>query len=312
MSEQTLVMPDLSHGTHAFHHTLGSALAVLSAAGIPGSRISIRSGGFGYPARRIVGQSPEPGEPVSANTQIMLFVAGAGVFDRLPVAMWDRGREGTPGTDEIIGAFDDPLKKAENWLHEGARLFDLQPGRPEACARWISLFGLSPESWPVDIWRPLAILLPSLQATAGTERGIRLALRVLLNLPLFELRTRSQIVKIEDAHYTRLGSTATHLGIDAVVGDHMEDLAALVLTIGPVSLKVYRSFQNGSREKLLQSVLNLVTPLEQKKHLHWRVEDPARAPRLGLAETNSILGVNFHLGREGAPGFESAVAEGMR
>src|SRR5207245_7688773 len=121
-------------------------------------------------------------------TVIKLKVAGLGYFHALPVGMWDKGGESELGTQEILGALDDPLQKAAHWIREGARLFDLQPSNFTACARWMSLFGVNADEWPPETWYQISLLLPQMQKLAGTEIGIRLAFRLLLNLPIEQIR----------------------------------------------------------------------------------------------------------------------------
>ncbi len=293
-------MPDFKGGTHAFRHTVGSALSSLSDAGFEPARISVKMAGLGYPTHWIVDQAPEPGATLSPGDRITLFVAGATFLDHLPLGMWDRGDESAPGTAELLEPIDDPIQKAKNWLREGATLLDIQPGRPEDCARWISLFGLAPERWPPPLWYPLAVLLPSLQALAGTLHGIRFALGLLLDLPLFEIKSLPHFARIAQPLWTRLGSAASKLGVDAIVGDRMAGIAGIALTIGPVTLDAFRSFQAGEKAGLLRSVLDLMMPFDRHVTLSWRVQNPLAAPVLGEDVHNSVLGINSYLGSERA------------
>ncbi len=297
-------MPDLSGGTHAFQHDVNSALATLLDGGVPASRITIRMAGFGNPAGQIVAQAPATGMAISEGTKITLFVAGASYFSALPVAMWDRGDESGPGTAELLEPIDDPLQKAASWLHEGARLLDVRPDSMEDCARWIGLFGLKAEGWPTELWYRLAILLPNLQALAGTEHGIRFGLEWLLELPVAAVSLSPQRLYIEGGLYSRLGTEATHLGMDAVAGPYTGNAAALDLTLGPVKLATFEMYRRPEKAELLEAVLDLLAAFDQVARqtvrLRWRVEDAQRAPTLGMPEMNSILGVNCHLGTEAA------------
>ncbi|MBI5083457.1 MAG: type VI secretion system baseplate subunit TssG [Acidobacteria bacterium] len=289
-------MPHLAASFHGFHHTVDSALEVLSALGISSSRVTLSMDGRGYPTRWVVAQSPAPGAPLEAGHSIQLRIAGMGYFHHLPVPFWDSGGESEMGTREMLSVVDDPYQKAAHWLREGARLFDISERNPDACARWITLFGLDPEHWPQDLWFRLALLLPSLQSLAGKEDGIRFALHLILGLPLETIRRKARSRFLAEGDLSLLGEEHSRLGVDFVAGDHIEDLAALTLDIGPVPLETYYRFQEEENLYLLNAVLYLTTSCHQRWNVQWSIEDRARPPRLGIAAANSRLGLNTHLG----------------
>lgn len=293
---QSSRMPDFTNASHGFHHTLDSALAVLSKLNVSAARVTVTMDGRGYPTRWVVAQEPAAGIPLDGGSTIVLRVAGTGMFHALPVGMRDRGGEAEPGTDEIVQVFDDPFQKAGHWLREGARLFDVQPDNMPACSRWISLFGLDVDAWPVDLWYKLAILLPSIHSLAGKEDGMRFGLSLLLSLPLHEIRRSRAWSYLESSQATFLGASFSRLGLDAALGNRAEDFALLTLVLGPVSLATYHSFQSGANRDLLRSVLNLTMSLDQQRAVKWLVLDQAHPPRLGLETENARLGINSHLG----------------
>jgi hypothetical protein len=289
-------MPDFAQGYCGFHHTLDSALAILSDLNVSPARVTVRMAGHGYPARWVVRQSPPPGSALDPGVNVHLSVAGIGYFHALPVGMWDTGGEVEPGTQEIVELLDDPLQKATHWVREGASLFDIQPENLAACSRWISLFGLSPDAWPAEIWYKLAVMLPSIQSLAGAEHGIRFMLQLLLGLPLKEIRRSPAFRRLKDQDCTRLGEQHCRLGVESIVGDRKEDLAKLTLIVGPVTLKTYYEFVESDKRELLDAVLGLVTNCYQEHIVSWVVDDPRTAPRLDHALQNAILGINSHLG----------------
>ncbi len=295
------VMPDFENGFHGFHHTVDSALENLAALGISAERVTLRMDGAGLPSRWIARQQPPPGMPLGPGAKISLVVAGLGFFQALPVGMWDMGGETEPGTREIVELLDDPLQKAGHWIRGGARLFEVRPGNPGACARWIALFGVNPDEWPAAVWYTLAILLPSLQDLAGKEHGIRFALQALLGLPLKEVRRRPSFRRMRDEDFTLLARRSSRLGVDCIVGDRVEDLAQLTFVIGPVSLAGYYEFQQPANAQLLNRVLDLCAPFWRKCALSWTVLDERGSPRLGLEAENARLGINSHLGYDPRP-----------
>jgi hypothetical protein len=292
------VMPDFSHAAYGFHHTVDSALEVLAGCGVSPSRITLRMAGRGWPTYWVVGQSPPPGAPLGPDASIALSVAGLGFFHHLPTGMWDKGSEAEPGTQEILEILDDPIQKAAFWIRQGARLFDVSPDDPGACSRWISLFGLTADDWPPETWYKLALLLPSLHRIAGRVEGVKLALELLLDLPLYEIRKRRSYSYLEDSDLSLLGWQGARLGVDCIVGDRMEDLARLIFVIGPVTLSTYYEYQKDEGRRRLEAVLRLCAACHQNYSVDWRVLHPERPPRLGLETENARLGVNSHLGSE--------------
>lgn len=297
MTDHTPRMPCLESGFFGFHHTLASALEVLTKMGVSPSRVSLRMAGRGYPSRWIVTQEPAPGTELGPGVTIKLSIAGLGYFHALPVGMWDKGGESNAGTQEILEVFDDPLQKAGHWIREGARLFDLQPENLDACSRWIALFGLNPNDWPPETLYNLALLLPSMQQIAATDRGIRLVFQLLLQLPVREIRYSPTFRFLPEEEYSLLGNRFGRLGVDYILGDEVEDLAGTWLVIGPISLADYYKYQQTEKKRLVTAVLDLCTSCQRTCWVSWLVEDQAKAPRLGFEVENARLGVNSHLGR---------------
>lgn len=289
-------MPRFDRPEHGFHHTVDSALESLGDLGVSPLRITIRMAGRGWPTRWIVGQEPAAGQALTPDRAVTLNVAGTGLFHGLPVGMWDKGTEAEPGTAELVELIDDPLQKAAHWVREGARLFDIRRDNLPACARWISLFGLSADAWPPEIWYDLAVLLPGLHRLAGRPKGIHFSLGLLLRLPLERVDRRPHFAWLAEDSLSLMGVRNGRLGVDLIVGDRREDLACWVLRLGPVPLDTYRRFQEPAPARQLRSVLQLCLPCYQRYEVSWTVLDPSRPVRLGVADENAVLGVNAHLG----------------
>lgn len=302
-------MPYLESGFAGFHHTVDSALQVLAELGVSPSRISLRMAGLGYPARWIVSQDPPGGSDLGPGVMVKLAVSGLGYFQALPVGMWDKGGETEMGTQEVLEILDDPLQKAAHWIREGARLFNLQPDDLNSCARWISLFGLNPEDWPPETWYNLSLLLPSMQRLANTEYGIRLLFQMLLGVEVKEVRYFPSSRVLMEEEYSLLGAGFCRLGVDYVVGTEVDDLAGTALTVGPISLGNYYAFQRPEMKRRVSTLLDLCVSCQSKCWISWLVEDPAKAPRLGVEIENSRLGINSHLGGPGIGGTEKYRAE---
>ena len=218
-----------------FLRTVDSALASLARAGIAPERITIKKAGRGWQKDRMVQQSPSAGSPLTDDVAVELTVEGDGLFSRLPTGMRDLGPdpEREPGIHELAALFDDPIDKAAYYVRQGGLYFDVRPDNALGCARWIRLFGIDPADWPRESWYPLAVLLPRLQDLAGREAGLRLALKILLDLDVAAIDWRARRTRLSPEALSRFGERASRLGIDLIVGDGMEDEAALDITFGP-------------------------------------------------------------------------------
>jgi Type VI secretion, TssG len=293
------VMPDVSWPRYGFSHTVDSALASLARVGIAPERITIRRAGRGWQKDRIVQQSPAAGSPLTDDVAVELTVEGDGLFPRLPTGMRDLrpDPEREPGIHELAALVDDPIDKAANFVRQGGWYFDVRPDNAPGCGRWIRLFGIDPVEWPRERWYPLAVLLPRLHDLAGREAGLRLALKIFLGLDVAAIGRRARRTRLSPEALSRFGERASRLGIDLIVGDGLADEAALDITLGPVSLPIYRQHHTEEGRQRLRQVLRLLLPYHLEYAIRWLVGDAERAPRLGIGEENALLGINAHFGR---------------
>ena len=291
-------MPAFAAGTHAYRHSVDSALVSLAALGVAPHRIQLRRGGTqGAASGLVVAQRPAAGEPITPGTLIELEIAGLGFCHALPVGMWDSGGESAAGTREILEAFDDPLEKLKHWFHEGAPLFRLAPDDPPANARWLALFGVDASEWPRSMWFKMASLIARMGQLSCSQSGCAFVLQVLLGLPVQTFRYRPAETELPRGMTSGLGSRASQLGVDLLLGSHVEELATLVVELGPVPLAIYERFtETAEGAALLARTLKLVMPCSRRYEITWTVEDRTQAPRLGLAAQNARLGINTHMG----------------
>ena len=293
-------MPELTSGRLAHRHTLHSALSSLARLGISSHRIRLRlSGREALPAGTVVRQKPPAGTPLFQDTEVQLEIAGAGVMHALPVGMWDSGGEGAMGTRELLELFDDPLAKLRFWFREGAPLFRIAPSDHLACARWLALFGIDANEWPRNLWYRLAAVIATLPKLACDQQGCAYVLNALLGMPVHAFDYKRTWTPVPPALLSSLGARASRLGLDAVLGDQVEDVVTLTVKIGPVPLHTYEHF-TGDGAELLRQVMALLIPISVSYELQWVVLDQKRAPILGMADRNARLGVNTHMGVEGS------------
>ena len=291
------LMPDLRHSRFGFCHTTDSALNTLSRAGIRPQRITINKIGRGWHKHRVVSQLPAPGTELTTDVLVELTVAGDGLFNYLPTGMRVGGKEGEIGIEELASLFDDGAEKAAFYARQGGLYFDLTPENRVGCARWIKLFGFDPDDWPIESWYKLALFLPCLHRLAGREQGLRLALKILLDLEIESLNWYPRQTQLSTTELSRFGEVASQLGIDLIVGDKLDDEPLMELVLGPVWLSIYLEHQTEEGLRRIDQVLRLVIPYHTSYRVNWLVGDRSRPPALGLEEQNSVLGINTHLGQ---------------
>jgi len=227
---------------------------------------------------------------------VELTIEGDSLFHHLPVGMHEPSRDGEIGTRELVSVFDDAIEKASVYVRLGGLFFDVRPGNPGGCARWIKLFGIEPEFWPVERWYKLAILLPYLRSLTGRESGLRLAMRMLLELEIASIIWCPRRTLMDPADHSLLGTQASRLGVDLLVGDGVEDEALMEITLRAETLEKYRRFQTDESRRRIAQVMRLVAPYHWVYQFKWLVGDLDRSPRLGIEIENAVLGVNSHLG----------------
>jgi len=294
--ENVELMPDVTQPRHGFHHTIDSALLTLLRMGVGTDRITIRKAGRGWSRSSVIEQQPAAGAPLTQDAVLELTVEGDGMFYRLPVGMREASREGEIGTGELVSIFDDAVEKAAVYMRLGGPFFNVRPENPGGCARWIKLFGIEPEDWPKEKWYKLAILLPCLRYLTGRESGLRLSMRMLLDLEIASISWRPRRTLMDASDRSLLGSRDSRLGVDLIVGDGIEDEALMEITLRAETLEKFRRHQTDEGQKRINRVMRLVAPYHWVYRFKWLIGDISRAPRLGLEIENAVLGVNSHLG----------------
>jgi len=297
MNDKIEVMPDMMRPRHGFSHTVDSALVALMRLGIGSERVTIRKAGRGWGKSRVIDQQPPPGKPLTPEMVVELTIEGDSMFHQLPVGMHEASRDGEIGTRELVSIFDDAVEKASVYVRLGGLIFDVRPGNPGGCARWIRLFGIDPENWPKARWYKLAIILPCLRYLTGRESGLRLAMRMLLNLEIASITWRPRRTLMHPADRSLLGSQASRLGVDLLVGDGIDDEALMEITLRAKTLDKYRRYQTDEGQRRIAQVMRLVAPYHWVYQFKWLVGDVDRPPRLGIEIENAVLGINSHLGK---------------
>lgn len=291
-----LVLPDLCTPTRGTRHTADSALATLEALGASRDQVGLASAGPGWPAGLVVWQSPCAGTRLTPGERVVLGVTRPGMAEAVPFPLRHDG-DGMLA-DPIFSVFDPPLLALDHHLRAGGGRFALRPRDPETARRWVAeLFGVDPSPWRPERWYSLARLLPVLHQLRGTEAGVRLALRLLWKLPVMEVRLVRAAVPLPADRRTRLGTSESRLGWDAVVGDGVVVRCGVQITLGPVELAAFREHSTPVMRAERDAAYRLLLPAELAAEAaveRWSVRGANAAGGPGAAP-EMALGVNAYL-----------------
>lgn len=294
------VMPDFCTPMRGVRQDVDSALATLRGLAVALDRVRIERVGGGWRKGTVVRQEPTPGAAIGPMTRVVLFISAPAAVDALPYAMRHEG-DGEFGVVQLMPVLDSPTAKLEAFVKEAGGFLELRPEDPRTAWRWIreifAVHAVRPESWPADRLHAFARLLPALHRVAGTEEGVRVALRTVFELPVNDVTITKRLLRMRTELQTRLGVRNGRLGVDAVIGDGVTALAHARVSIGPLSLDQYLQHDTpemrGYRDVLYDFVLPsaLLRPVEER----WHVTPPARGCVIGDSSEAVRLGINSRL-----------------
>jgi hypothetical protein len=291
------VMPDFCRPQRGIRQRVDAAVASLLHLGVGAERIVVESAGPGWVAGVVARQDPAPGTPITGRTRVVLAVGGAGALDTLPFPLRD-AHDDELRADRLLALTDNPVLKLGIFIRSAGGFLALRRDDPVAALRWIEeIFGLSAAPWPRALWYSVARLLPTLHRVAGRPEAVPLALAVVFDLPVAELKIVSAATERRAGSTTRLGSENARLGVDTVLDGPMRDESALELRIGPIPLAAYLEHTRPSRRAQRDALYRLVLPTHLSRvEEGWTVGDPRTGSRLGEGDEPPILGVNCYLG----------------
>jgi len=290
------VMPDLCRPRRGIRQQVDAAFASLLYLGVDAERIVVESAGPGWAAGLVARQDPAPGTPISGRTRVVLAVGGAGSLATLPFPLRD-AHDDELRTDRILALADNPILKLGIFIRRAGGFLALRRDDPVTALRWIEeIFGLSAAPWPRDIWYSVARLLPTLPRVAGRPEAVPLALSVVFDLPVAEVRIVSAAVESRAGSTTRLGRENARLGVDTTLDGPASDESALEVHIGPIPLATYLEHTRPSRRAQRDALYRLVLPTHLARvEERWTVGDPRTGTCLGEGHEPPVLGVNSHL-----------------
>ena len=171
--------------------------------------------------------------------------------------------------------------------------------------------------WPEDRWFALALLLPQVYRLAGTEGGVRLALKTIMNLDVIRFSAKPDFVFQRSRKATALPQEPDvvqwgfdTLGLTTTLGPKIEVTRTLVVEVGPLELSTWEALQDPTEITLLRNTLDLIMPIERGYRVRAVVGDPADCPTFGddrddAPSMNCSLGIDTHIGRPDRPSVDS-------
>ncbi len=290
-------MPDFCTPMRGVRQDVDSALATLRYLALPLDRVRIERIGGGWKKGTVVRQQPAPGTALGATTRVVLFVSAPAAVDALPYAMRHE-QDGQFGVVDLMPVLDAPLAKLDVYVREAGGFLELRSEDSRTAWRWIrEMFALHPKSWPADRLHALARLLPALHSVAGTENGVRVALRTVFELPVVDVTITKRLLPMRAALHTRLGVRNGRLGVDAVIGDGITALAHARIHLGPVSIDQYLQHATAEMRSYRDILYDLVLPSAMLRPVEerWTVTSPARGCVIGGTSAAVRLGINSRL-----------------
>ena len=290
-------MPDFCRPRRGIRQRVDAAVASLRHLGMDAERIVVESAGPGWATGVVARQDPAPGTPITARTRVVLAVGGAGSLDTLPFPLRDAHDEELRA-DRLLALVDNPLLKLGIFIRQAGGFLALRRDDPVAAQRWIEeIFELSSAPWPRELWYSVARLLPTLHRVAGRPEAVPLALGVVFDLPVADLRIVTSVVERSGGERTHLGGENARLGVDTVLGGGTLDESRVEVHIGPLSLAAYLEHTRPARRAQRDALYRLVLPAHLA-HVEerWTVGDPTTGTRLGAGAEPPVLGVNSYLG----------------
>ncbi|MBD3333215.1 hypothetical protein GF356_10225 [candidate division GN15 bacterium] len=270
-------------------------------------------------------QEPEPGTPLSDETDIVLDVGITGIVDHMPYQFFTTTKHSSSVASSwesrargIMAPIDGTAAKMSAMMSFEQMRFDEAIVEVGHLNRVVDLYGSEPRRCcthdeQLGLW---SALMRSFNEWSGNPYGIAWVLSILLDC---RIRVRENIPAehpIDPTLQSRLRNAFCRLGDDWILGDRFADCDSryeLVLyEIGQAHPEDW--LPNGSRRRLLDKIMAMCNPV----HLQWslRFDLPAARRPIGRKERSVYLGASWHLGNgpsirhDDHPGRESAVANG--
>jgi hypothetical protein len=231
MSDAERIMPDFTGRRYRFHYL--TAVNLLDSLGIPLGDIRLRAEGE-YENHRgeIRSQDPEPGTPLPPGAVVTLNVGCFSAVDFFPYQFF-YGLQGIRETGDswetdarsIMAPFDAATIRYAAAMRMQTLRYDFGVADGGHLRRFMELFEYRPGDEGRDAGKTsfVAAILPSLHLWGGNPEAVTVVLKRLFG---YDVRLKENVkaeTPIPEELRYRLGSTASRLGFDTVIGASFEE-----------------------------------------------------------------------------------------
>lgn len=297
------IMPDFVWRTDRrvrFHYI--TALNLLSGLGMDINKIFLRSIGIHENYKgEVRSQIPEPGTPLTDETQITLEIGNLSAVDFMPYQFF-YGLQGLRDTDnsweESARSLMAPFDAAVARRHADAGFFALKYEMgvvdEEHLGRVLNLFDFdfSADTFRLEEILLWASILPSLYLWGGNAEVMTNVLGRLFPYKFGIVENVPESCPIPSELYFKLGSKTSRLGSETIIGKSFVELdSTYELTVSGVPAgHVADLLPNGKIRRRIEKLLDYCMPGELDRRIKIKVdEDSVRTP------TNNYLGYSSYL-----------------
>jgi len=290
MSEKENRMPDFTGRDFRFGYM--TALNILAGMGIEIDRVNIKAVGTCENYRgQIHAQNPEPGTPVTSETEITLEIGVPSAVDYMPYQFFyglggkrDTDRSWEDRARSLMAPFDSTVIRHRASVRFSALKYEFGVIEEEHLERFLSLFDFDAESedYGRDDILLFASLLPSVYLWGGNPDIVTSVLGRLFGYQFRLTENVASDTEIpEDLRY-RLGEKVARLGRETVLGKSFSECdSTYQLTVcGVPPEEISRFLPGGKTRERIKNILDYCMPGE----LDCRITVEAEKERVELGD----------------------------
>ena len=298
MNNGRAIMPELTDRHHPFHYA--TALTLLMKLGVDIHGISIRAvGEHRNYLGEILSQQPDAGQPINADTPIVLDVGMASAVDYLPYQFfygWQSGQARGDGWEEdarhLMAPFDGSVARYNAVATHEKLEYSLALVNLDYLLRFLKLFDFELPDKPDSVREPLlwSAIMPGFHAWAGSPDFVAGVLRYLFGYN-FEFRENvAARYDIPDNLRSRLGKDSSRLCENWIIGRSFSECdSSYELTVSGVPAAEAGDLLPGKpQHNKLQWVLNICMPTNLDCVV--RIKIASGGLKLGSPKAGSLLG----------------------
>ncbi len=289
-------MPDFCSRRYPFHYV--TALNILMKMGVDLSRVNLLAvSEFENYKGEIHQQSPEPGEPVTTDTQISLHVGCLSAADHVPYQFFygvqggrDRSSEWEDRARETMAPFDSAVIRYRALAGYEAHKFNFGVLDRDYLLSYLELFDFAPNEDLPDISELLfwVAALPAFHNWAGNAEALTAVLESLIGYPVEIMESVSTRFDIPEAMQSHLGTESGRLGQELLLGSSFAECDSGCRVV--------------IREVAPDDVVNLVPGGAKRRKLEWLL-DICMPGNLEAVISVEAVSARAMLGKEAEKGY---------